>query len=1218
MGTPKIGNDYTSSELYSPRSGPPSLLSMRIRQINFPSKLLEAQKSGRLVIFAGAGVSVDPPSSYPDFRALASKVGGTQYPRRDDENIDAYLGRLEANGITVHKQVQQILSSPDSVPNENHKAIVGIFKDQHTFRLVTTNFDRHFITAAVNRFKRENFDIFDAPALPVGNDFTGIVNLHGSVDRHPHWMVLTDRDFGRAYITEAWATRFLERLFSRFVVLFVGYRHEDMLLSYFARALSGNVGIERFVLTPPDRDRKWESLGITPVHYPLSTPPDLKHGQLTVGLGAWMDECQSGLLAVEARIRNILGKELPESGSEDEDYLKNALLEVPTLRFFTRHAHGVHWLEWVEAQPTFQRIFVNRSDYAEMDRLLAAWFVGEFAINQINKALDVIRRRGRGLSPLLWQEIALVLFRAKVHGQVLSTWVTVLVSSAVSKDQHQILEYVLSHCAYPEDEVSALLLFEYLTHPRIELKESYKPTGDEDGMAIKAEIEYDGSEYWLRQGWSNVFAPNLTTLAKKVAPIVSSNLIYAHRLSVGFERDLSFDALSFSRGMVESREQDHLRDGFSVLIDAGAATIRSAAEYEPELADALIVSWFSSESLILQRLAIFGLALSAHIAGGEKLKWVIKNNLVGKFGYKHELFLLLEKAYPEALSEERAQFIKEVEGQHKADSKNPEIAQYELFNLVGWLLKSCPSCEITSAFLARLKKENPTFTERDHPDMDSWIGPVSSIQWESPGNSTDLLSYDLPNLLEELKTLREDFYPGVRSRESLIHQITQCAQGTHEWGIDIAKQATQESIWVREIWEPLLVAWAGTQMAEADWAAVLDILSGAIPVYKTTMHSLARLLEHGARGDATPIPTTLLPLAKEIADNLWNQIEENEENEIAGDIDWLGRAINHPAGVLFEFYFHSLFRLQKDKTTKLKLDDYKSIFNSALIGDGRAAQLARVVLASQLHFLYVLDKDWTIRKAFAILDAKVDERRAKQCWHGFLYWGHWSDPMLVNLLDSYEAMFPFVDTESNEIRRMFCGHLSGIAIHSSIDPLEHGWLSRFLTKVTPATRALWAGEFRNVMGAISEESKISLWRRWLRKYWEERLQGRPLKLEGKEVTEMIGWSIDLGPVFPEAVELIRESPNPEFGNSMIYYRLSESELLKQHPDSFADLLAFLTSKEGTRPIYDLEQLYKAVELLVELEPRNPRLRTLCDDLARLGATGVSVLATKLDPPYLLN
>ena len=50
-------------------------------------------------------------------------------------------------------------------------------------------------------------------------------------------MVITDEDFGRAYMTEGWAARFLVELFSNFTILFVGYSYDDTIMSYLTRAL---------------------------------------------------------------------------------------------------------------------------------------------------------------------------------------------------------------------------------------------------------------------------------------------------------------------------------------------------------------------------------------------------------------------------------------------------------------------------------------------------------------------------------------------------------------------------------------------------------------------------------------------------------------------------------------------------------------------------------------------------------------------------------------------------------------------------------------------------------------------------------------------------------------------------------------------------------------------------------------------------------------------
>ena len=53
-------------------------------------------------------------------------------------------------------------------------------------------------------------------------------------------MVLTDADFGRAYLTEGWARRFLVELFRSFTVLFVGYSHNDIDHELYGAGLAGS------------------------------------------------------------------------------------------------------------------------------------------------------------------------------------------------------------------------------------------------------------------------------------------------------------------------------------------------------------------------------------------------------------------------------------------------------------------------------------------------------------------------------------------------------------------------------------------------------------------------------------------------------------------------------------------------------------------------------------------------------------------------------------------------------------------------------------------------------------------------------------------------------------------------------------------------------------------------------------------------------------------
>lgn len=255
---------------------------MRFHEVDLPQVVIDAQKRGTLVLFAGAGVSMDAPSSYPNFLNLATELGGTAYPIEEHELIDRYLGRLVEKGIPVHERVKTRLSDPTSRPNHLHETIVRLFGSADSIRIVTTNFDDHFRGAAQTVYGSAP-EIYRAPALPLGDDFRGIVHLHGSVLDDAKRLVLTDADFGRAYLTQGWARRFVQQLFSKFVVLFVGYSHQDLPLLYLARGISAaEDGPGRYAITPPENDTFWFNLGIKPAHYPLRVAPLARHGALGV------------------------------------------------------------------------------------------------------------------------------------------------------------------------------------------------------------------------------------------------------------------------------------------------------------------------------------------------------------------------------------------------------------------------------------------------------------------------------------------------------------------------------------------------------------------------------------------------------------------------------------------------------------------------------------------------------------------------------------------------------------------------------------------------------------------------------------------------------------------------------------------------------------------------------------------------------------------------
>ena len=241
---------------------------MRLGKIDFPEPLLNSLRDKTLVVFAGAGVSMGPPANLPDFKKLAQEVAeGTGEVLKKGEPIDLFLGHLKNRGTNVHGIAAEILGRDNPKPTNLHLGLLKLWPNEDSTRIVTTNFDLLFEQAAIQNGSSAPIS-FQAPALPIGGRFHGIVHLHGSVTE-PEEMILTTEDFGRAYLTESegWARRFLVDVFGSFTVLFVGYSHSDTIMNYLSGSLPRDDTTKRYALVGEFEDRtRWQDLGITPGH----------------------------------------------------------------------------------------------------------------------------------------------------------------------------------------------------------------------------------------------------------------------------------------------------------------------------------------------------------------------------------------------------------------------------------------------------------------------------------------------------------------------------------------------------------------------------------------------------------------------------------------------------------------------------------------------------------------------------------------------------------------------------------------------------------------------------------------------------------------------------------------------------------------------------------------------------------------------------------------
>ena len=223
-----------------------------------PASLLNEADNGSVAFFCGAGVSAGRESGLPGFAKLVKHVYKTNgmapdgverealdcgEPNEDRRRpaFDKALGLLERPSRlgrrALRDTIVERLSAPPSGELNIHKALIELGRTDRGVRLITTNFDKRFVEAA------PDIPVVDAaPKLPLPrrHSWSSLVHLHGRIVEGEDGsnLVLTAADFGRAYLTERWAARFVSELFREFTVVFVGYSVSDPVMGYLVDALA--------------------------------------------------------------------------------------------------------------------------------------------------------------------------------------------------------------------------------------------------------------------------------------------------------------------------------------------------------------------------------------------------------------------------------------------------------------------------------------------------------------------------------------------------------------------------------------------------------------------------------------------------------------------------------------------------------------------------------------------------------------------------------------------------------------------------------------------------------------------------------------------------------------------------------------------------------------------------------------------------------------------
>ena len=1040
---------------------------------NIPVDLLNQLDDERVVFFCGAGVSMGGNSKLPGFHRLLCHVYQSNHIEPDDVEAEALrqcaydkafdlLERKARLGSQqLYESVVDRLSVSPAGPLQMHRDLLALSRVEGGHRLVTTNFDNRFGEAAGELPGHgQKLRIHDAPALPVPkrHRWRTLVHLHGRIqpegDRSD--LVLTSADFGRAYLTERWAAKFVTALFHDFTVVFVGYSLSDPAMKYLVDAVAAertkgdNLGMAyAFDGCDPDKTAKvgagWTARNVKPILYDQKDD----HALLRDTLRKWVD-VRSDPQALTRIALNGVGS-LPERGDPEvmrvtwaleRSDVAQALAQAPPFTDEQDFPKIERWLGVFAEAGLLSRKGVGQGASGPPVRLvdegthsqsppalgnvtyqLACWVAQHLHVPQV---LGWVLRNGGKVHPELSREIRRNLADPSepIPPKLRHLWTVLL--DCRTPDRWSLV-FLEPHYQQTQNEAERRRIEEALLRclaPRLVVR----PGSGDIEMVRRRLIQRDSTpvppidacgHLRVRVGHDDAIAE--AVLASDAFLCRHADRITAHLAdALVLLREDAMVPTDPVTGRVRSSyhhpwiaaDSDPLDpyDDWIRLIDLTRNSYFALAGTDPARASALLRRWAASDESLFRRLALhalteddqseIGMADALLLRGAEPGLWNLE--------LRHEVLRFLNLAgsrLPKGLREGivKAIHIGPAIGSPGQGVSDPEIVRRGKATLLLELEFSGTTLDMESRSLAE------------------------EVAAERAGGSFDdvyeVFSREMGEIIREDRRLVHEGAPKV------IEALRGCAE---------------RGIFPTEPWKHLLLHIASVRregILDPDVAEDVALLLSRAPddLFRAVGTPAARFVQAlGAAWERDRERDF-----RTLWEKAWRGTQQGTELNVDNPVT---RALNQVSGILAEAALFRLWKHTPQLHTRLPLS-VRPYFDTIAAGpDGHPG---RVLLAARLNPLYAIDPEWTGETLVRRLDLSLDSAEALDLWAGFA----WSPKVGPNLLTALKRDLLAV-LARDDVRPRTMRALVSLLVAISLDVPEE----------------LAETEIRSVMNSLSEES----------------------------------------------------------------------------------------------------------------------------------------------------
>ena len=1123
--------------------------------IEFPNQIITAIKKGKLVVFAGAGVSMGKPTNLPDFQQLAQDIAeGTGNVLKKTDSCEVFLGNLKANKVPVNEIAAEMLSEACVEFNKLHEVVVDLFHSTDEIKIVTTNYDKMF--EKVFESKKISSSVFSSPALPLGNDVQGLIHIHGTVD-YSKYMVVTDEDFGKAYLKDGYVSRFLVDLFQNYVVLFIGYSYKDTIMRYLTRAMFRSNHGHMYVLTD-DTKSDWPLYGITPIVYPKK-----KHQMIPDALRFLGDYSKMELSDWRDKI-SAIADHPPIDPSLDNE-IKFCLENEELILVLSKCVKNKEWIAYFDANRQFDALFSENSSLDVADETWANWLCDNFVKDE--SIISLFYKHNNTINSHFAKQILLVLLaHNEVPDDLFEQYILICEEFI---EEAQIIFMLIEIACERKLVATALRLFMRLFYVRVSLKKKIWTLNNED---LEYKFILRGDYYDIARAWHGISSIVNEEDAYEILLFARAKIHEIYGLyKVANNHQSDCEPIDMKMLQIEDSKDSYFKENtLRIISDMYEFAAKLMDNRQSELLKELLLMDVYSDSVLLSKIALKVVRITDSVSSSEKMNIVCKYLHKCTIFNKEQVFLLASKVYENTTSSNRKLLLDSIEkiGEPDGDEK------YEIYNWYVWLHRVDKTSKRINKKLEFYQKEY-NFAPRNHPerDFDFSMDVSNESHNESIKYCINQLSFE-----EIIKLVTNDDNPFERyKKDEFLVQLSSYISGDYDWLIVFVNYLLENHNLNRDIWNSLFSGVDSSNYTIDEYINLLNIFGNELDSsYSKELCELFNTIirKEEIKRKYKEYEDSFLV----IFDSLWSKRDE-KLSELGRVID---QAYNSKCGVLIS----SLVWMVSYSDSGIISDRYKRRFEKSLQEKNSRKNLIVCVLLGHINFLYKRDKVWCDNVLVPYLTLK-NKKTLAAAWEGITTISggipdemkHAGSAMLLHAI-KYLKWF------SEDTKHAFIGMFLNYLIDDVKKPTMK-LIPAFYRNNTIKEIEIFIRSIDSKLENMDEMSKRKWWDGWLKHYIDNRKKNKPIPLSEIENYDLLRLLINLDFCFEEAVSIIIQRQVPKNVDSLFWFEIYDKHFAKKYPREVLAIIHKITKEkpENYRSDYYIPNVLNEMENLDEKESK---------------------------------